>query len=207
MRAQQLRAHRLTGHSFKRQQPIGRFVVDFICLRRRLIIEVDGDHHQSQLAADRERTEFLEALGYTVLRFSNHEVLEQTAAVLQRVRGRAGARTDRRLTNTSADSIASGLRQRVRVVFQLSALRRAAISNSRDILHVCETNSQPSSSGTESGSWPTLLEIPGANGQGRTKAKARESLAAAIKLILADRREDALRGLPRSATRETVTVS
>jgi len=83
---QQLRARRLTGHSFKRQQPIGRYIVDFICLRRRLIIEVDGDHHQRQLDADRERTEFLEALGYTVLRFSNREVLEQTAAVLQRVR-------------------------------------------------------------------------------------------------------------------------
>jgi predicted RNase H-like HicB family nuclease len=49
-------------------------------------------------------------------------------------------------------------------------------------------------------------EIPGANGQGRTKNEARESLAAAIKLILDDRREDALRGLPSGATHETVTV-
>lgn len=50
-------------------------------------------------------------------------------------------------------------------------------------------------------------EVPGANGQGRTKATARKNLADAIKLILADRRHDALRGLPRSAARETVTVS
>jgi predicted RNase H-like HicB family nuclease len=49
-------------------------------------------------------------------------------------------------------------------------------------------------------------EIPGANGQGRTKEEARESLAQAIKLILADRREDALRGVPSDAIRETVTV-
>jgi predicted RNase H-like HicB family nuclease len=49
-------------------------------------------------------------------------------------------------------------------------------------------------------------EIPGANGQGRTKEEARESLAQAIELILADRREDALRGLPSDAVRETVTV-
>jgi predicted RNase H-like HicB family nuclease len=49
-------------------------------------------------------------------------------------------------------------------------------------------------------------EIPGANGQGRTKEEARESLAAAIALILQDRREDALRGLPDDAERETVTV-
>lgn len=83
---QQLRSHRLAGHSFKRQQPIGRFFVDFICFRGHLIVEVDGEHHKRQVDADRERTEFLEALGYTVLRFSNHEVLEHSAAVMQRVR-------------------------------------------------------------------------------------------------------------------------
>jgi len=49
-------------------------------------------------------------------------------------------------------------------------------------------------------------EIPGANGQGRTKQEARESLKAAITLILADRREEGLRGVPPEAERETVTV-
>jgi predicted RNase H-like HicB family nuclease len=49
-------------------------------------------------------------------------------------------------------------------------------------------------------------EIPGANGQGRTKAEARQSLAAAIALILDDRRRDGLRGLPRDAVREKVVV-
>ena len=49
-------------------------------------------------------------------------------------------------------------------------------------------------------------EMPGANGQGRTKAEARESLAAAISLILEDRREDALRGLPEDAEQDTVQV-
>jgi predicted RNase H-like HicB family nuclease len=49
-------------------------------------------------------------------------------------------------------------------------------------------------------------EIPGANGQGRTKDEARESLAAAITLILEDRREDGLRGLPPDAERETVVL-
>lgn len=49
-------------------------------------------------------------------------------------------------------------------------------------------------------------EIPGANGQGRTKDEARDSLAAAISLILEDRREDGLRGVPADAERETVTV-
>ncbi|MFO1153140.1 MAG: type II toxin-antitoxin system HicB family antitoxin [Rhodospirillales bacterium] len=50
-------------------------------------------------------------------------------------------------------------------------------------------------------------EIPGANGQGKTKQEARESLSAAIRLIFEDRREDALRGLPDDAERETVTVA
>jgi predicted RNase H-like HicB family nuclease len=49
-------------------------------------------------------------------------------------------------------------------------------------------------------------EIPGANGQGRTKKEARESLVQAIKLVLEDRRADSLRGLPSEAVRETVTV-
>ncbi len=49
-------------------------------------------------------------------------------------------------------------------------------------------------------------EIPGANGQGHTKEEARKSLASAIELILRDRREDVLRGLPADAERETVTV-
>lgn len=49
-------------------------------------------------------------------------------------------------------------------------------------------------------------EIPGANGQGRTKQEARESLAAAIALILADRREEGLRAVPPDAERETVTI-
>jgi predicted RNase H-like HicB family nuclease len=50
------------------------------------------------------------------------------------------------------------------------------------------------------------LEIPGANGQGRTKEEARDNLAEAIALILEDRREDTLRGLPADAVRETVTL-
>jgi predicted RNase H-like HicB family nuclease len=49
-------------------------------------------------------------------------------------------------------------------------------------------------------------EIPGANGQGRTKEEARENLAEAIALVLEDRREDALRGVPANAVRETVTL-
>ena len=60
----------------------------------------------------------------------------------------------------------------------------------------------------EDGEWFVAYspEIPGANGQGRTKREAVDSLAEAIKLVLEDRREDAIRGLPSDAIRETVTV-
>ena len=58
----------------------------------------------------------------------------------------------------------------------------------------------------ESGFWATCLEVPGANGQGQTKAEARDSLAEAIALILEDRRDDGLRGVPADAEREVITV-
>jgi predicted RNase H-like HicB family nuclease len=60
----------------------------------------------------------------------------------------------------------------------------------------------------QDGEWMVAYcpEVPGANGQGRTKAEARESLAQAIALILEDRREDGLRGVPPDAERETITV-
>ena len=59
----------------------------------------------------------------------------------------------------------------------------------------------------EGGFWALCPEIPGANGQGETIEEAKESLKGAIELILEDRREDMLRGLPKSAIRETVLVA
>ncbi|XSG83074.1 MAG: endonuclease domain-containing protein [Methyloligella sp. ZOD6] len=79
-----LRAHRLHGASFRRQAPIGRYVVDFVCHSAKLIIELDGGQHsKSALAvADKQRTEWLRSRGYKVLRFWNNEVLRQTDEVL-----------------------------------------------------------------------------------------------------------------------------
>ena len=70
----------------------------------------------------------------------------------------------------------------------------------------CTTNSRRFLNVTASGILRTCPEIPGANGQGRTKEEARQSLAGAITLILEDRREEGLRGVPADAERETVTV-
>lgn len=58
----------------------------------------------------------------------------------------------------------------------------------------------------EGGYWATCPEVPGANGQGETIDETKRNLAAAIQLILEDRREDALRGLPKEAIRDTVAV-
>jgi very-short-patch-repair endonuclease len=76
-----LRAHRFSGYKFKRQIPIGRYIVDFVCLAERLVIEVDGGQHaDNQL--DLRRTQWLEDQGFRVLRFWNNEVLNNTDGVL-----------------------------------------------------------------------------------------------------------------------------
>ena len=72
-------------YKFRRQRRIGEYIVDFACLYPRLIIEVDGGQHQWRIAQDLERTRRLEAEGYTVLRFWNNEVLEETDSVLDAI--------------------------------------------------------------------------------------------------------------------------
>jgi very-short-patch-repair endonuclease len=79
-----LRAHRLEGAKFRRQWPLGRYVVDFICLPAKLVVEVDGGQHADS-ESDRIRDGWLEAQGYRVLRFWNNEVLQETDAVLERI--------------------------------------------------------------------------------------------------------------------------
>ena len=74
------------GHKFRRQHPIGRYIADFVCLRKRLIVEVDGDIHQFQQEEDGERQSILERdHGFTILRFSNDEVLQNKDVVLAKI--------------------------------------------------------------------------------------------------------------------------
>jgi len=79
----QLRDRRFLGLKFKRQVPIDRFVVDFICVDANLIIEIDGGQHAERADADRERTRILESMGYLVLRFWNNDVLQNIDGVLE----------------------------------------------------------------------------------------------------------------------------
>ena len=82
----QLRAHRFMGLKFKRQKPVGRYIVDFVCIKYQLIIEVDGGQHIDQMEYDDERTAWLESEGFRVLRFWNHEVLQEMDGVLEQIR-------------------------------------------------------------------------------------------------------------------------
>ncbi|MBV8063298.1 MAG: endonuclease domain-containing protein [Nevskia sp.] len=77
-----LRNRQIEDAKFRRQQPIGPYVVDFACMEHHLIVELDGGHHLEQLAEDEARTAFLKKEGYRVLRFWDNEVLAQTEGVL-----------------------------------------------------------------------------------------------------------------------------
>ena len=78
-----LRDRRLSDHKFRRQVPIGRYIVDFVCYRSKLVIEVDGGQHQGQAQYDDARTSRLESEGFTILRFWNNDVLVNRAGVLE----------------------------------------------------------------------------------------------------------------------------
>jgi len=73
-----LRARQLNGVKFRRQHPIGPYIVDFVCLEQHLVIELDGGQHALDSPA---RTRFLESEGYRVLRFWNNEVLANPEGV------------------------------------------------------------------------------------------------------------------------------
>ncbi len=81
-----LRAHRFMGRKFKRQKPMGRYVVDFICVEEKLIIELDGGQHAENLAYDQERDAWLLSQGYIVLRFWNNQLMQETESVLEQIR-------------------------------------------------------------------------------------------------------------------------
>jgi adenine-specific DNA-methyltransferase len=77
------RNRRLNEFKFRRQMPIGSYVADFVCLDRRLIIELDGDHHALHREYDDQRTGWLQKQGFRVLRFDNRQVLAETEDILE----------------------------------------------------------------------------------------------------------------------------
>lgn len=78
-----IRDRRLGGFKFRRQATIGPFIVDFLCVERRLIVEIDGGQHDA--ARDAPRTTYLEARGYRVMRFWNNDVVENFDGVAKAI--------------------------------------------------------------------------------------------------------------------------
>lgn len=82
---EELRRHNIKGFKFKRQVPIGDYIVDFYCHAHRLIIELDGRIHMRQKEYDRLRQEILEQKEFTVLRFTNDQVDHELQKVLKTI--------------------------------------------------------------------------------------------------------------------------
>ena len=93
---QQLRRGALDGYRFRRQHAVGRFILDLYCAERKLVVEVDGKYHdeEEQKIRDEYRTRALEQSGFTVIRFTNEEVLADLASVLYRIAEALGPRTE-----------------------------------------------------------------------------------------------------------------
>jgi len=75
----------MEGYQFNRQFPIDDYIVDFLCRRLFLIIEIDGSSHMTKGSQDLERQEYLEKLGYTVIRFSEQEVVYRMDDVVKSI--------------------------------------------------------------------------------------------------------------------------
>jgi very-short-patch-repair endonuclease len=80
-----LRNRELGGWKFRRQYPVGPYIVDFIYVEKNLVIEGDGGKHAEKEELDIQRSEYLNKMGYRVFRFWNNQVLQETEAVLEKI--------------------------------------------------------------------------------------------------------------------------
>ena len=80
-----IRNRRLDGYKFRRQQRLCGFIVDFVCYEKKLIIELDGEHHAEQEEKDAARTDKLAQYGFRILRFWNRDVLHDVGIVLEAI--------------------------------------------------------------------------------------------------------------------------
>ena len=81
----ELKANRLNGLHFRRQQVVHGYFPDFYCHQHELIVEVDGDIHEFQQESDAEREEYLISLGFRIIRFTNEEITKNLKGVLQKI--------------------------------------------------------------------------------------------------------------------------
>ncbi|HLY57190.1 MAG TPA: DUF559 domain-containing protein [Stellaceae bacterium] len=88
---QHLRRKQIGGLRFRRQFPLGPYIVDFVCVGKQLVIELDGGQHADRIAEDGHRTEWLRSRGFEVIRFWNNEVLSNTEGVVAAIMRRLGS--------------------------------------------------------------------------------------------------------------------
>ncbi|MBI2292182.1 MAG: DUF559 domain-containing protein [Betaproteobacteria bacterium] len=81
----QLKNRNLGGFKFRRQHPIPQYIVDFVCLEQKLIVELDGGQHLEQTVRDAERTACLGSKGFRIVRFWNDDALKRTGTVLDEI--------------------------------------------------------------------------------------------------------------------------
>ncbi|MEM7730418.1 MAG: DUF559 domain-containing protein [Pseudomonadota bacterium] len=82
---QELRGRRCGGYKFVRQQPIASYVVDFVCRRAKVVVELDGLTHMHRVSYDTKRTQELERYGYQVIRFDNEDVYQSLSEVVEAI--------------------------------------------------------------------------------------------------------------------------
>jgi very-short-patch-repair endonuclease len=104
-----LRRVEINGSHFRRQVPIGPYIADFACLKKRLVIEVDGSQYGSDVDSRRDetRTRWLNSEGYRVIRFWNNDVMSNTEAVMEAIHD-ATAVTPPRLPQTMQGIVRAG---------------------------------------------------------------------------------------------------
>ena len=90
----ELLRNKKTGHKIRRQHIIDNFIVDFVCLRKKVIIEIDGEIHLQQQESDSLRTNTLNEKGYKVIRFANDEVFANPALVAEKIKEILNSRID-----------------------------------------------------------------------------------------------------------------
>jgi len=97
------------GHKFRRQHPIHPYIVDFVCLGAKLIVEIDGDSHDLSCDYDKKRTAYLENLGYTVLRFSNDDVKLNVEGVVSTIMNETEAKSGQERTADLTERVIEAL--------------------------------------------------------------------------------------------------
>ena len=103
-----LRSNQLHGAKFRRQRPLGTYIVDFVCFNPRIVIEVDRAQHLGS-TSDKQRDEWLNSQGFTVLRFWSNEVLTQLENVLQLIADVVCSKHNKPLTPTPLPQRGEGL--------------------------------------------------------------------------------------------------